>query len=170
MDLKDFIKGELDRIKTATTRAVEGLNYHETMWRPGPECNSMGLILFHQTRSEDVFVQSRILGKPQVWEAEGWYKKFSLPVGESGSGYTAEQLDNFRPPELKDLLEYAEAVRKRTLDYLAGMTNEEFDKVLDLPRFGKMTIGALFMLIVVHLAQHSGELLYLRGVQRGMNK
>ncbi len=70
MDLRDFIQAGLDRVKQATMKAVAGLSHHELMWRPGPEANSIGIILFHQARAEDTFVQTRIQGKPQVWESE----------------------------------------------------------------------------------------------------
>ncbi len=170
MELRDFIQAGLDRVKQGTTRAVDGLTLYELMWRPGPEANSIGLILFHQARSEDTFVQTRIQAKPQVWESEKWYQKLNLPASESGSGYTAEQVAAFPVPELKDLLGYAEAVRMRTLEYLKSMTPDKLDKVINMPRFGDVTIGAIFARIVVHLAQHVGEISYLRGLQRGMNK
>jgi hypothetical protein len=170
MEMKDFIKGALDRAKQGTTRAVDGLSHNELIWRPGPECNSIGLILFHQARFEDSFVQGRIVGKPQVWESDKWYEKFNMPASESGSGYTAEQLAAFRVPELKDLLGYADAVRAKILEYLKSAPSNEFDRVINMPRFGDVAVGALFTLVIVHQAQHAGEIAYLRGIQRGMNK
>jgi uncharacterized damage-inducible protein DinB len=170
MEMKDFIKGALDRAKQGTTRAVDGLSHNELIWRPGPECNSIGLILFHQTRFEDSFVQGRIVGKPQVWESDKWYEKLNMPASESGSGYTTEQLAAFRVPELKDLLGYADAVRAKTLEYLKSAPNNEFDRVINMPRFGDVAVGVLLTLVIVHMAQHAGEIAYLRGIQRGMNK
>ncbi|MBI4284104.1 MAG: DinB family protein [Chloroflexi bacterium] len=169
METREFIQSALDRIKQANTRVVTGLSPHELMWRPGPECNSIGLILFHQARSEDGFVQGRILGQPEVWEAEKWYQKLNMPVTESGARYTLEQIAAFHAPELKDLMDYSEAVRARTLEYLKGKKNEEFDRVVKTPR-GDMTIGALLTTVVIHLSQHAGDMSYLRGVQRGLNK
>ena len=170
MEMRDFIKGALDRVKQGTVRAVDGLSHYELIWRPGPECNSIGLILFHQARFEDSFVQGRILGKPQVWESEKWYEKFNMPVSESGSGYTAEQIAAFPVPQLKDLLGYSDAARAKTLEYLKTAPGSDFDRVINMPRFGDVTVGALFMLVIVHQAQHVGEIAYLRGMQRGMNK
>jgi uncharacterized damage-inducible protein DinB len=170
METRDFIKGALDQVKRSTVRAVDGLSHYELTWRPGPECNSIGLILFHEARFEDSFVQGRILGKPQVWESEKWYEKFNMPASESGSGYTAEQIAAFRVPELKDLLGYADAVRAKILEYLKTAPSNEFDRTINMPRFGDVTVGALFTLVVAHQAQHAGEIAYLRGIQRGMNK
>ena len=36
--------------------------------------------------------------------------------------------------------------------------------------FGEVTLGQLWDIILIHLTQHAGEMLYLRGLQRGMNK
>lgn len=170
MDTREFIQGALERIKQANTRVVTGLRPEELMWQPGPECNSIGLILFHQARSEDGFVQGRLLNQPQIWEAERWYQKLNMPVSETGSGYTLEQLAAFRLPEPTGLMSYAEAVRGHTLAYLKDKSNADFDKKITMPRGGDTTVGALFSLIVIHLAQHIGDIAYLRGMQRGLNQ
>ncbi len=170
METREFIQGALERVKQSTTRVVTGLSPQELMWRPGPECNSIGLILFHQVRSEDGFVQGRILSQPPLWEAERWYQKLNMPVSDSGSGYTPGQIIAFPVPELTDLMGYAEAVRARTLEYLKDKNNDDFNKTINMPRGGDITIGALFSLIVVHLAQHIGDIAYLRGMQRELNK
>lgn len=170
MELKDFILEGLDRAKQGTLRAVDGLSHHELMWRPGPECNSIGIILLHQARSEDTFVQTRIQGKPQVWEAEKWYLKLNLPASDTGAHYTVEQLAAFRVPELNDLLAYAGAVRSHTVDYVKSMTPREFDRVVNMARLGDMSVGAVLARMLVHLAGHAGDISYLRGLQRGLDK
>ncbi|MBI2830585.1 MAG: DinB family protein [Chloroflexi bacterium] len=171
MELASFVQSELDRVQRGTMRATDGLSPAELSWRPGPECNSIGIIIFHAARSEDQFVQTRIQGKPQVWESEKWHEKLNLPASERGSGYNAEQLAAFPVPPLKDLIAYGEAVRARTADFVKSATPGALDRVISSgPPFGDTTVGAMLGLVVVHLAQHVGEIAYLRGVQRGMNK
>ncbi len=170
MELRDFIQTGLDRARQAIIRATDGLTSYELMWRPGPEANSIGLILFHQARSEDMFIQTRVRSKPSVWESEKWHEKLGLPAAETGGGYTAEQVSAFRVPELKDLLGYGEVVRQKTLEYLKEMTPDKFDQKVTLGRMGEITIGTLFAIIIVHAAQHAGEIAYLRGLQRGLGK
>ena len=99
-----------------------------------------------------------------VWESDRWYQKLNLPISETGSHYRAEQVATFPIPELKDLLGYADAVRARTTEYLNNMTIEEFDRTISMPRLGDVTVGAKFALTIAHLAQHAGEISYLRGV------
>ncbi len=170
MDLKEFIQIGLDRHKQATLRIVEGLTYDEMKWRPGPGSNSIGIILLHQARFEDTFIQTRIMAKPQVWEAEKWYEKMHLTVDDTASRLTLEQITAFKVPEVKLMLDYAEAVRTRTLRYVKAMDDEEIDRVVNHPRFGDVSVGFMLNVVVTHLHQHAGDMSYIRGLQRGLDK
>jgi len=88
---------------------------------------------------------------------------------------------------LKDLMAYAEAVRKQTLKYLKGLIPEDFDKKVDMPPpparmvtpsgspapsrpTFNLTVGLMLLMLVTHLSQHVGEISYIRGLQRGIDK
>jgi len=45
MEARDFIQTGLDRVKQAKMRTVDGSSHYELMLHPGPEANSMGIIL-----------------------------------------------------------------------------------------------------------------------------
>ena len=68
MELSDFIQLGFDRARQATLKSIEGLTYDKLKWQPGPGYNSIGLILFHQARSEDTFCPDQDPGEPQVYE------------------------------------------------------------------------------------------------------
>ncbi len=170
MELNDFVKAELDGMKQSVDRAINGLTRNELIWRPGLESASIGLILYQQARSEDSDIHTTIQGKPQVWETEKWYEKLNLPASDRGAGYTVEQIVAFPVPELKDLLAYADAARARTLAYVKSASSSEWNRIIKHPRLGDVTVGALFALIVVHGAHRIGQVMYLRGLQRGLNK
>jgi hypothetical protein len=169
MELSDHIKNELDGLKRTSTRFLNTLTQQEIMWRPACGCNSIGLILFHVARSEDLFVQDRLQGKPQIWETEKWCTRMKMAEGETGSHYTVDQVNAFPVPEMKDLVDYYDAVRVKTLDYLKGLNPSAFDKKVKLP-FGEFTVAGVFSVIVSHTAQHLGEISYLRGMLRGMDE
>ena len=169
MDVKDYILGEFESAKRLTGRVLNGLTHSEISWRPGEGCNSIGLIYFHMIRAEDTFIQTRIQGKPPIWESEKWFQKFNMSATDTGSHYTAEQVECFPVPELKDLESYAEAVRVKTIEYLKNMPAGQFDQIVKLP-FGDRSIGAVFALVNGHQFQHIGEMSYLRGLQRGIDK
>lgn len=172
METSDFILNMLDRVQNALTAVVNGLSHKELTWRPRAEANSIGFILWHQMRCEDIFVQSMIQQKPQVWVSEKWYEKLNLPENpqDVGYGYTAEQVAAFPVPELDDLLGYAKATRARTVEYLKDIAADKLDQVIQTPIFGDITIGNVFVILLGDTIQHTGQTAYLRGLQRGCNK
>ncbi len=170
MEVRDYIGTELEHLNQVTARILDGLSNYETLWRSGPGCNSIALLLFHNARFEDMVVQTRIIGKPMIWETGKWYEKCNLAVDEVPFGFTAEQVAAFTVPEFKDLRAYSEAVRAATLACIKNIAPEKLDKVLNMPHVGDITIGSLIALVVVHQAEHVGEMSYIRGLQRGMNK
>jgi hypothetical protein len=185
MEAKEIIKAGLDNSKRSVDRTLDSLTQEEVAWHPRPDANSIGLILFHMARSEDSFVNARIQSKPTIWESGKWYQKLNKPVNDTGSHYTAEQVSRFEVPELKELLAYTNAVRKQTMEYLKDLTQEKLDRKVEMPPIpqsadGKPAapvrppfepvVGSMFMFTVTHLAQHAGEISYLRGLKRGMDK
>ena len=171
MELGEFIKIELERLQQGLNRATNDLTPAELKWQPNTEGNPIGFLLYHIARTEDRFVQSSLQGKPPIWVSDKWYEKLNIPESDSGGfGYTAETVSAFTVPELKNLQAYAEAVRARTVELLTDTTPEKFDQVINIPPFGELTVGALWVVIVGHHTQHVGEISYVRGLQRGMNK
>ena len=171
MEVKAYIQSQMEGTKRNSARALKDLTQAEYMWRPSCGCNSIGLILFHIARSEDMFVQQRLLQKPQVWESEKWFLKLNVAENEAGAHYTVEQVNAFPVPDHKDLAAYYDAVRARTAEYVAGLKAEDFDRKLTiLPFPGETTVAAILSLVVTHAAGHLGEISYLRGLQRGMDK
>ncbi len=170
MELKDYILMEIEGLKRSSTRALDTLKQPELSWRPACGCNSIGLILFHVAKSEDSFIQARLRGKPELYESGKWYEKLNLAKDEAGAHYTVDQVNAFPVPDLKVLLAYYDAVRANTLEYLKGLKAVDLEKKITMPHFGEMTQAAIFSIIVSHTSQHLGEISYLRGILRGMDK
>ena len=189
MDAKELIKSGLETTKRAVDRVLDGLTPAEIKWQPRSDANSIGLILFHMARVEDSMVQARLRQKKQTWEQDRWYEKFGKDKDDSGSHYTEEQVASFRVPDLKELLAYTAAVRQSTIEFLQEMTSEKLDQKVELPPMGpprpaapsgqsapprrppfEPIVGLMLLNTVTHLAQHAGEISYLRGLQRGLDK
>ncbi len=172
MKTNDFILNMLDRIQNAQMTAVDGLSHEELTWHPGADANSIGFILWHQTRVEDILVQGMIQRKPQVWTSDKWPEKLNLSdkLQDTGYGYTAEQVAAFPVPKLHDLLGYAKATRALTIEYLKSVTADELGKVIKTPVFGDLPIAQVFIILLGDTIQHTGQIAYLRGLQRGLNK
>ena len=186
MEMKELIQDGLENVKRGFDRTLNGLTPAELKWQPRPDANSIGLILFHAIRSEDYLIHG-LRGKLQLWESEKWYQKFNKTIDDDGTRYTLEQVAAFVVPDLKEFLAYAEAVRKETLGYLKGLKTKDFDKKVNMPTppppmavsAGSSTpprppvnhiVGSVLMRVVTHLSEHAGEISYIRGLQRGMDK
>ena len=76
-----------------------------------------------------------------------------------------------------------EAVRARSLEYLDSQSESGFDRKIKMPAFGpplpagspprppmEVPAGALLLNTLTHLFQHVGEISYIRGLKRGMDK
>ncbi len=166
---KGFITSTLDELQRSLDSIIEGLTQKEVAWQPNNTLNSIGLILFHTFRSEDFFIQELVRNQSQVWEKDGWFKKLGFPKEERGRHYQAEQVKAFIVPDIQLLREYGKAVRAHTLAYVAGVTIEEYRRIVKTPR-GERPVSGFLSNIITHAAQHTGEISYLRGLQRGLNQ
>ena len=169
MEAKEIILKSLKQSEEYLTRTLDGLTQEEFSWNPQEECNSIALILWHTVRVEDFFMQRVIQRKEELYESEGWREKLGTPVNESGYGYTAEQLENWPVPELGVLKGYADSARKATLAFLETLTPERLDEVLR-PDRSPDSIGVHMCRMMTEIALHMGQIAYLRGLQRGLDK
>ncbi len=171
METNAFILETLSFMQQALTGALDGLTEEELNWQPGHESNSIGFILWHLARVEDGGIQSWLQQKPQIWETDNWYKKLNLEdrLEDDGWNYTAEQVAAFPVPELKNLVDYADAVRSNTTAFIRNMTPDRFADVIKTP-LGDLTTAQVIALFLCEITQHIGHIGYIRGLQRGINK
>jgi hypothetical protein len=167
MDLKSYIKMELDGLTRNVDRTLKDLTADDISWRPAAGCNSIGLILYHCARSEDHFIQETLTKKPQVFEK--WCKKMNKALEDGGAHYTVDQVNCFDVPDLKDIMTYWAEARKATIAYVDSLSEADFDKKVKMP-WGEFNVAGILSLIVAHTSGHVGEMGYLRGLHRGMDK
>ncbi len=168
MELKEYLLGELAGLEHQLKRVTDGLTQTEVCWQPGHGCNSIGLILYHMARSEDMFVQTRLRQTTELFEEEKYWEPLNVRKEEAGSHYTPEEVDKFPVSDLNEIMKYLAHVRKVTTDYVKDLKPDDFDrKIMMGGPFGEMSEATIFSIIVSHTAQHLGEISYLRGLQRG---
>lgn len=165
MTLNEFIEDALLRESEFLEAALDGLTQDEAGWRPGPAANPIGWTLWHMLRVEDMWFQFFIQRGTELWERGGWHEKFGLPTRDNGFGHTAEQVAAFPNLDLAQLTAYGAAVRAETLEYLRGVTPEEFARVPREQR-PEMSVAAIFRQVIGELYQHTGQIAYLKGLQR----
>jgi uncharacterized damage-inducible protein DinB len=164
MTLNEFITDALDKETGFLMEALDGLSPDELAWQPAPGSNSIGWILWHMVRVEDMWIQFFAQFQTELWESEGWHEKFGLPTRDNGFGHTAEQVNNFRRLDLAEFLRYRSAVRDATLAYLNTRTPEDMATV-PRERRPDMSLGGMFRQIIGEMYQHVGHIAYLRGLQ-----
>jgi len=182
MEIKEFIGGALEQSKGGLDRTLDGLTVEEMNWHPKPDANSIALILFHIVKSEDSFV-SILSGKPLLWEADKWYAKLNLNKDEQRAHYTADQVARFNISNIKELNAFFNAVRSKTIDYVKSLSPERFNDKVNLPppppapkgapphpKMPDFTVGLLLGMTLTHAASHGGEISYIRGLKRGLDK
>jgi uncharacterized damage-inducible protein DinB len=162
--LNEFITDALEKENGFLIDALDGLTADEMSWQPAPDANSIGWILWHMVRVEDMWIQFFAQFQTELWEAEGWHEKFGLPTRDNGFGHTTEQVNNFPGVDLEQFLQYRAAVRASTLAYLDTLSPDDMETV-PRERRPEMSLGAMFRQIIGEMYQHVGHIAYLRGLQ-----
>ena len=170
MDFRDIVEMALEECKRDLYRTLDGLSREELTWQPGPESNPIGFLVWHIARDEDRWIQHFIMSRPDIWERDGWHERLGLPREGSGYGYTAEQVASFPLPDIKDVVAYFDAVRSETLEYLRSMDASELERCPMPEERPGYTVGRALSHLVVEESHHMGQVGYLRGLQRGINK
>ncbi len=171
MALKEFIEKCLDQQYAALVKAVEGLSAQELSWRPDAQCMSIGFIVWHSARAQDLMVQTVAKGAPQLWEGE-WAERCGRSPADPmdlGFGFMAEQLEAFQVPPVPVLRGYIDATRANALEHLRGLDDATLEGVrVASPLGGQVSLASVYQQMVWELNQHGGQIAYLRGIQRGI--
>ena len=171
MDTLKFITDCLTQTHLRLAATCDGLTAAQMAWRPAPTANNIGFILWHVCRNED----SRITATARqpagtsapyatdLWVADGWHIQFGQPphAPDPGDRQGLRQL-HIPPPEV--LLNYAEAVNRRTTHFLSTLPPAALDAPIGPAQPGQ-TIGGSLRHLIVHKNNHHGQIDYLRGLQ-----
>ena len=167
MDAKELLLRSLEESQGYLTKALDGLTQEEAAWSPSHECNSIAFILWHTIRVEDFFVNRVVQRGKELYEAERWQDKLGTPA--KAYQLTLEELRAWRAPKLETLREYANSVREKTLAFLKSISPEKLSEV-PRPDRSPDSIGTMLGHMSTEIALHVGQITYLRGIQRGLDK
>ena len=90
-----------------------------------------------------------------------------------GTGYaqTLEQIRAMPELDVSIVMAYYESVRKRTVEFFADEMEEgDLGRVLESPGTESFTCAAVLGHLLAELAEHLGQIDYIRGMMRGINK
>ena len=159
----ELVTDAFERIKGIVHRTVEGVSEEDLAFRPSNKANSIAWLVWHLTRIQDDHIAG-LINSEQVW-AKGWYEKFDLPfdISETGYGQSSEDVSRVRC-DSKLLLDYYDAVHEVTIKYIMGLSENEYEKIVDKRWDPPVTLAVRLISIISDDLQHAGQAAYILGL------
>ena len=160
----ELLTDAIGRVVESVEAVLDGLTNGQLVERPRPDANTIAWLIWHLTRVQDDHV-AHVAGVEQVYTAQGYADRFALPFDprEHGYGFTSEQVGLVKAPAGL-LLDYYRATHEQTLGYLAGLSADDLDRVVDERWDPPVTLGVRLVSVVNDCTQHVGQAAYLRGL------
>jgi uncharacterized damage-inducible protein DinB len=164
MNTADLLTDAFGRIREEVHQAVDNLSREDLAFRAAPDANSIAWLVWHLTRIQDDHVAG-VAGLEQVWTAKGWADRFGLPFDrrETGYGHDSSQVAGVRA-DAELLADYYDAVHEQTLRYVATLTDEDLDRVVDTSWDPPVTLGVRLVSVIADDLEHAGAALFVRGI------
>lgn len=161
---RELLRDAFTRLIEHADDLTEGLTDEVSFYRPTPEANTIAWLLWHSARVQDAQLCD-IAGIEQVWLRDGWVDRFALdlPRDAHGYGHTPDDVGKVRAPASL-LAGYYRAVHHVTLEYVASVTGEDLEAVVDADYDPPVTASARLVSIIDDCAQHLGQAAYIRGI------
>jgi hypothetical protein len=168
MDVASSLVELYDRVPPLVRGALEGVDLDHLTQPPAPRTNTMAWLVWHLTRVQDHHI-SELLAADQVWVGGVWAADFGLDPDptDTGYGHTWEQVLAVRPARAEVLLEYLDAVYRRTRLMLQGLVADDLDRVVDRRWDPPVTLGVRLVSVADDMLQHVGQAAYARGILTG---
>jgi len=113
---------------SASERTFTGLTDEQMRVRPREDLNSLAWVMFHISRAEDIFVNTILGARTQLFDDESWAKRLAIARRDFGIGMTsAEVTELTRQIELGALREYRDAVGRRTRDVVGSFKSQDWE-------------------------------------------
>jgi hypothetical protein len=169
MTTAELLADAFSRVREVVHEVAKGLSQEQIAFRPGPEANSIGWLIWHLTRVQDDHV-SDVAGTEQVWTAGGWAQRFGLPFDaeETGWGHNTEQVGLTRVTSAELLTGYYDAVHASTLRFVRTLTDADLDRIVDERWDPPVSLGVRLVSVIDDDAQHAGQAAYVRGLLAGL--
>lgn len=154
------------RIPPLVEQALDGLDLDLVNRRVTPDANPIGWLVWHLTRVQDHHL-SELLDAGQVYlDGSGWPARFGSPAAadDIGYGHSSADVARVRPESIGVLVEYHRAVDARTRAFLAGLTADALDEIVDRRWDPPVTLGVRLVSVADDSLQHLGQAAYVKGL------
>lgn len=166
MKWQQLLIDTFERVSEGLEKALANLSQADLDRRPNPDCNSIGWLAWHLTRTQDR-AMADIAREDQIWIRDKWYAKFNRApdASDSGFGHKLEDIAAFKSPEVESLLGYHKAVLDRSKRCLEKLSEDELGRKIDHPVFP--TVEARLVAVLLDDLEHLGQIAYLHGLFKG---
>src|SRR3954468_5162896 len=129
--VRELLRDSFTRLIEHVEELTDELTDEVAFFRPTGTANSIAWLIWHSARQHDAQLCD-IAGTEQVWLRDGWVDRFALdlPRDAHGYGHTPEEVGKVRA-SAQLLAGYYHAVHRVTLEFVAGVTAEELERVVD---------------------------------------
>jgi DinB family protein len=167
MDVSELLLEAFGRIPPLAAQAVDGLDQAALTESPEDGANTIGWLVWHLARVQDSHI-AEVLDAEQLWTTGEWAARIGLSPDPSNTGYghTREEMLAVRPEGPGVLLDYLDAVQRRTTSMLEELEPGELDRVVDVRWDPPVTLGVRLVSIADDSLQHAGQAAYVRGLLR----
>ncbi|MGM0928321.1 MAG: mycothiol transferase [Actinomycetota bacterium] len=164
MKFNDLLADGYGRIRERVHQVLDGLDADQLAARPGGDSNSIAWLIWHLTRIQDDHIAD-VAGTRQYWLA-GWSEQFDLPLAEKdhGYGHTSEQVASVQVESADLLRGYYDDVHAGTLAYLAGLTEDDLDRIVDTRWEPHVKLGVRLVSVLDDCLEHVGQAAYVKGM------
>ena len=152
------------RVRGLVEAVTDGLDQDAATYRPAPEANTIGWLVWHLTRIQDDHL-SAIAGTEQVWTSRGWSERFGLPFDDGATGYGQSSDDVGQVVADGALLAgYHADVHAFTDRFIDTLEPGDLDRIVDRNWNPPVTMGVRLVSIISDCLQHGGQAAYVRGL------
>ena len=161
---QELLRDSFTRLIEHVDDLTDGLADEVASYRPSAQANSIGWLIWHSARVQDVQVCD-IAGTEDVWTRDGWVDRFGLdlPRDDTGYGHRADDVGKVRA-SAQLLAGYYHAVHDMTLEFVKTQSDADLERVIDRRWDPPVTASMRLVSIVDDCAQHLGQAAYLRGI------
>ena len=165
----ESIKSGLNEYYKILNQSLDTLTENELIWKPNLHSNNIIFLVWHMALIEDNLVNKVLLKNEKFWIANNYYEKYPCLKNQTGFGFSQQQLDKFPKMDIQWLIKYYDFVRDSTNNLLEKITEHDLSLNYIL---GVNKVTGFFVLgrLITELNQHLGQISYLRGMIRGLNK
>lgn len=159
---RDLLVDAFTRVRELVVELTDGLTEDAAAFRPAPDANPTGWLLWHLIRIQDDHVAA-LAGVSQAWT--DWRERFGLPFSDWATGYgqDADEVGEVRVSgEL--LADYHADVHRLTRSYLDGVDAVELARVVEEHWDPPVTASIRLVSVLGDTLQHLGQAAYVRGL------